>query len=136
MIQELDFPFNIDRDCTLYLWESGGLGKMRKFWQHVYNTILNSELTDFENITTSLKQEGDTAQKAALKEMLELASPKLSRDSKLYTFNCHFDCIIPHGGIKYNTVQRLLVTCGIEKYSPSVPIAIFASPSNPGNDQN
>jgi hypothetical protein len=78
-------------------------------------------------VTDRLVIEINSACKQAHKEMQAQLSQK--KDSSRYAFNAQFDCIIPSGGILHNNVLRLLIACGVENYSKSIPMAIFAHPA-------
>jgi uncharacterized protein YchJ len=126
-IRDMDFPFNIDVDTIISLWRDGKLGKMRNVWSNIYSSIFSYDLSDKNGVMKQLKMEIASACEAAHKEMSSAKPSNFSEDDfEKYTFNARLDCIIPSGGIENNNVLRLLVTCGVNNYLKSVPMAIFA----------
>jgi hypothetical protein len=121
----LEFPFNIDTDTIFSIRQEGKMGKMRKVWRNIYEAVFSKNLIDVKSVQDRLKNEIIIACEDAHKEIAIMQSQNSLKDSNSYPFNANFNCIIPLGGIEHNDVLRLLVTCGVEECSKSVPMAIF-----------
>lgn len=127
------FPCHIDLDVINVLSEQGKFGKMRQAWERIYNAIRSNEAKDVSNLSNYLKTAIANACEEARKEISSLKAPLITDENRNYAFDAQFNCIVPSGGIEHNNVLRLLVTCGVERYSKSIPMAIFAHMAKPVN---
>ncbi len=116
-INDFEYILNPKPEIVFQLRTSGKLGKLRKAMREIYSAIQeNSEPEKIKFLTEKLKPQVIGACKLARKEINDLSE---------YSFNSKFCCIIPKGGIVHNNVQRMLLSCGIDNYLRSVPMAIF-----------
>lgn len=124
-IKRQRYPFTVNSDITPKWRSEGKLNLMRRVWRDTVNIIQEYEPKDVDKLMDRLSPLFDKACKVAL---IELTSENYSINTELenFTFHAEFDCLIPEGGIINNTVQRLLVTCGVQGYLKGVPMVIFA----------
>jgi len=128
LLNDLDYPLNIDPIMTFRLREAGKHGKMRKVLAEVYAVIQDRQDSSMiTQITNDLKPRVLKASEDAKKDMEHAkdANGHEIKNANLYTFNAKFEYLIPVGGIVHNNVQRMLLSYGVKNLMRNVPMAIF-----------
>jgi len=122
------YPFTVNVDLTPEWRNDGKMGLMRQAWLDILNVVTLEGKMDIDSVTERLSVVLKKACMAAPGELPPEKDPA-SGEMEDFTLFAEFDCIIPAGGIVHNTVQRLLVTCGVQGYMKGVPMVIFVRPA-------
>lgn len=122
------YPFTVNVYRTAEWRNEGKMGLMKQTWQDILNAVTAQEGVDIKRVTERLSLLLAKACKVSPGELPPEKDPA-SGEMEDFTIFAEFDCIIPAGGIIHNTVQRLLVTCGVQGYMKGVPMVIFARPA-------